>query len=181
MILIAGLGNPGKEYEKTRHNYGFMVIDRLAERNGFPLFKLSKEYRALISMEGDIILAKPQTYMNESGKAIKSIASYYKIEPKDIIVIHDDADIPLGEIKVAEGRSSAGHKGVQSTIDELGTKDFQRIRMGMDSEDPSYKEPVERGEGLEAVVLKNFSKDEEPVVSKAIEEAAAKAEELWKR
>jgi len=181
MILIAGLGNPGKEYEKTRHNYGFRVIDRLAERNSFPPFKLSKEYRALISMEGNVILAKPQTYMNESGKAIKSIASYYKIDPKNIIVIHDDADISLGEIKMAEGRSSAGHKGVQSTIDELGTKNFQRIRMGMDSEDPSYKEPIEKGEGLESVVLKNFGKDEELVVSKAIEEASVKAEELWRR
>ena len=181
MILVAGLGNPDKEYEKTRHNYGFRVIDRLAEKNNFPPFKMSKENNALISMDGNIILAKPQTYMNNSGKAIKKIASYYKIEPKDIIVVHDDADIDLGEIKIAEGRTSAGHKGAQSTINELGTKNFLRIRMGINSEDPSYKKPIERGGGLEAVVLENFSKDEEVLVSKATEEAITKIEELRKR
>jgi peptidyl-tRNA hydrolase, PTH1 family len=172
MILIAGLGNPGKEYEKTRHNYGFMVVDEIQKKEGFPAFSLS-DFNAMISKEGNVILAKPQTYMNDSGKAIRGIAEYYKIEPKDIILIHDDADIKLGELKEGESRGSAGHKGVQSTIDELKTNEFKRIRMGIDSEDPSFKIPViDNKEGLQAVVLKNFSKEEESLVIKAIGEVA---------
>lgn len=172
MKLIVGLGNYGPEYEKTRHNYGFMVVDEIARKQNFPDFKLSKEHNALISIENDVILAKPQTYMNNSGQAVKSIASYYKTEPKDILVIHDDADIDLGEIKEAENQGSAGHKGVQSIIDELKTNEFKRIRMGINSEDPSFK-----GKELEEVVLKNFSKDEEEIVSKTIDNAV---EQIWK-
>lgn len=159
MKLIVGLGNYGPEYEKTRHNYGFMVIDEIAKEHVFPDFKLSKEHFSLISMKDDAILIKPQTYMNNSGKAVKSVASYYKIEPKDILVIHDDADMPLGEIKDAESRGSAGHNGVQSIIDELKTNEFKRMRMGIDSEDPSFK-----NKELEDVVLKNFSASEQPIV-----------------
>ena len=167
MKLIVGLGNYGPEYEKTRHNYGFMVVDEIARKHNFPDFKLSKEHNALISIENDVILAKPQTYMNNSGQAVKSIASYYKTEPKDILVIHDDADIDLGEIKEAENQGSAGHKGVQSIIDELKTNEFKRIRLGINSEDPSFK-----GKELEAVVLKNFSSDEQPIVEETIKRAA---------
>ncbi len=172
MILIAGLGNPDKEYEKTRHNYGFMVVDEIKKMNNFPEFRLSKEYNALISADGKVILAKPQTYMNASGRAIKSIASYYKIPTKDIMVIHDDADVKIGEIKEARARGSAGHNGVQSVIDELKTNGFKRLRMGIASDDPSFKIPIENGEGLESVVLKNFSKEEEPAVEAAIKRAA---------
>lgn len=179
MILIAGLGNPGKEYENTRHNYGFMVIDELAKRNGFPEFKLAKEHNALISLQGNIILAKPQTFMNASGKAVKSIANYYKMPVKNIVIIHDDADVDLGDMKIAEGRGSAGHNGVQSIIDELSTNEFNRVRLGTNSNDPSFKEPVERGEGLESIVLKNFSKDEQDTVSQTIKKAAEKIEESW--
>lgn len=166
MKLIIGLGNYGPEYEKTRHNYGFMVVDELARKNNFPDFKLSKEHNALVSNKGDTILAKPQTYMNNSGKAVKSIASYYKIEPKDILVIHDDADIQLGEIKEVDSRGSAGHNGVQSIIDEIKTNEFKRLRLGIDSEDPSFKD-----KDLEEVVLKNFSKDEESIVEETIKKA----------
>lgn len=172
MKLIVGLGNYGPEYEKTRHNYGFMVVDEIARKHNFPDFKLSKEHNALISIENDVILAKPQTYMNNSGKAVKSIASYYKIQPKDILVIHDDADINLGEIKEAESRGSAGHNGIQSIIDELKTNKFKRTRMGINSEDSSFKDKE-----LEEVVLKNFSEDEEEIVSKTIDNAV---EQIWK-
>ncbi|MFA5714524.1 MAG: aminoacyl-tRNA hydrolase [Candidatus Paceibacterota bacterium] len=166
MKLIIGLGNYGPEYEKTRHNYGFMVIDELARKHDFPDFKLDKEHNALVSIENDVILVKPQTYMNNSGKAIKSVASYYKIESKNILVIHDDADVQLGEIKEAESRGSAGHNGVQSIIDELKTNEFKRLRMGINSEDPSFKDKE-----LEEVVLKNFSKDEEAIVEETIKKA----------
>jgi len=166
MKLIVGLGNYGPEYEKTRHNYGFMVVDEIAKEHGFPDFKLSKEHSAFISMKNDCILINPQTYMNLSGKAVKSVASYYKIEPKDILVIHDDADIDLGEIKEAESRGSAGHNGVRSIIDELKTNEFKRLRMGINSDDPSFK-----GKELEDVVLKNFGSNEEPIVEETIKEA----------
>ncbi len=172
MILIAGLGNPDKEYEKTRHNYGFMVVDEIGRMNNFPEFKFSKEHNALISIEGNVVLAKPQTYMNASGRAVKSIASYYKIPIKDTVVVHDDADVKIGEIKEAEARGSAGHNGVQSVIDELKTNEFKRLRMGIDSDDPSFKIPIERGEGLESVVLKNFSKEEKSIAEGAIKRAA---------
>ena len=166
MKLIAGLGNYGPEYEKTRHNYGFMVIDEIQRKHDFPDFKLDKEHNALISKKGEVLLVKPQTYMNESGKAIKSIASYYKIDIKDIIVIHDDAETNLGEIKEVESRSAAGHNGVRSIIDELKTNEFKRLKLGINSNDPSFK-----NKPLDETVLKNFSKAEEIVALEVIEKA----------
>jgi PTH1 family peptidyl-tRNA hydrolase len=166
MKLIIGLGNYGPEYEKTRHNYGFMAVDEIQRKYNFPDFKLEKEHNALISKKGDVLLIKPQTYMNNSGKAVKSIASYYKVEPKDIIVIHDDAETDLGEIKEVEGRSAAGHNGVRSIINELGTNEFKRLKLGIASDDPSFK-----NNSLEEVVLKNFSKAEEIVALGVIEKA----------
>jgi len=168
MKLIVGLGNYGPEYEKTRHNYGFMVVDEIQRKYGFPDFKLEKEHNALISKKGEVVLVKPQTYMNNSGKAIKSVASYYKIKPADIIVIHDDAETALGEIKEVEGRSAAGHNGVRSIINELGTNEFKRFKLGIASDDPSFK-----NHSLEDAVLKNFGKAEEVVamgvIGKAVE------------
>jgi PTH1 family peptidyl-tRNA hydrolase len=110
--------------------------------------------------------------MNNSGKAVKSIASYYKIKSDDILVVHDDADIKLGEIKEAESRGSAGHNGVQSIIDELGTNQFKRLRMGIGSEDPSFKD-----KSLEEVVLKNFGQEEKSLVEESIKRAV---EIIWK-
>jgi PTH1 family peptidyl-tRNA hydrolase len=166
MELIIGLGNYGPEYEKTRHNYGFMVVERLRKKMDFPEFTTDNKHQAMVSIKDDVIMAEPQTYMNKSGKAVKSLASYYKIKPEDILIIHDDADIPLGEIKKAEGRGSAGHKGVQSVIEELKTNQFKRLRLGIYSEDPSFKD-----KDLEEVVLKNFSKEEDPIVEEAIDKA----------
>ena len=177
MKLIIGLGNYGPEYEKTRHNYGFMAVDEIQRKYNFPDFKLEKEHNALISKKGDVLLIKPQTYMNNSGKAVKSIASYYKVEPKDIIVIHDDAETALGEIKEVEGRSAAGHNGVRSIINELGTNEFKRLKLGISSDDPSFK-----NNPLEEVVLKNFSKAEEiialGVIGKVVELIISKVIDL---
>jgi PTH1 family peptidyl-tRNA hydrolase len=177
MKLIAGLGNYGPEYERTRHNYGFMVIDEIQKKHNFPEFKLEKQHDALISKKGEVLLVKPQTYMNESGKAIKSIATYYKIDLKDIIIIHDDAETNLGEIKEVEGRSAAGHNGVRSIIDELKTNEFKRIKLGINSDDSSFK-----NKPLEDVVLKNFSKAEEivavGVVEKVVELVISKVIDL---
>ena len=141
MKLIVGLGNPGKQYEKTRHNVGFMVLDALRDslkEYNVGEWELSKKFNAEIcgtTVGGDkIVLAKPMTFMNESGIAVQLIAHFYKMTHRDIIVIHDDKDILLGEIKVQTDRSSAGHNGVQSIIDRIGTQDFTRVRVGVKSE-----------------------------------------------
>ena len=147
MILIVGLGNPGKKYEQTRHNVGFRVIDELAKQ------KTRK-----------FIIAKPQSFMNNSGKAVKSLTSFYKIKPENLWVIHDDIDLPVGEIKIAKNRGSAGHKGVQSIINELKTKEFNRIRIGIC---PKTGKP----KAVEKLVLQNFTKEEEKLIKEAIEEA----------
>jgi len=154
MILIIGLGNPGKKYKYTRHNVGFQVIDKLAKikRKGW-------------------ILAKPQTFMNQSGKAVKKlIKTYYPNQAMAKLsellwVIHDDIDIPLGQFKISFGRGSAGHKGVQSIINELGTKDFWRLRIGVS---PKSGKP----QNVEKFVLQNFTKSEEKIIKEVIEKVA---------
>lgn len=172
MILIVGLGNPGKEYEKTRHNAGFMVLDEFAKTHDFPAFKLSKKHSSFIS-EGildqvKVVLAKPQTFMNNSGKAVKSLLGKTK---SDLVVIHDDIDIPLGKVKVSRGSGSAGHKGVDSIIQALGTKDFTRIRIGI-------LPPTGKPKDVENFVLKNFKKEELPLFQSVIQEATASISSL---
>ncbi|MBI1984829.1 MAG: aminoacyl-tRNA hydrolase [Candidatus Wildermuthbacteria bacterium] len=171
MFLIVGLGNPGKEYEHTRHNAGFMALDAFQKEHGFPDFKLSKKHLSLIS-EGilgstKVVLAKPQMFMNSSGKAVVSLAkpSFSKLGlAKELIVIHDDIDILLGKVKVSKGSGSAGHKGADSIIQALGTKDFTRIRIGIL---PKEGKPAD----VEDFVLRKFSKDETAMLSPAIEAA----------
>lgn len=174
MKLLIGLGNPGKKYENTRHNTGFMAIDAVATNFNFSAFGGStgggqSKFNAEIS-EGTIgdekvILAKPQTFMNESGQTVKAITDYYKITVEDITVIHDDLDILLGEYKIARDRSSAGHKGVQSIIETLGTKNFARIRIGIGTEDKKIP--------AEAFVLENFTDQEKEVIDGIIEKVTA--------
>lgn len=145
MILVVGLGNPGHKYKKTRHNIGFRVIDALKK-------KISNK---------DTVLFKPQIYMNQSGKEVKSLATKYKIPATNIWVIHDDIDLPLGTIRVSQNVSSAGHKGVQSIIDELGTKNFTRIRIGIQPK-------TEKPQNVERFVLQKFTKEEEKIIKKII-------------
>jgi len=145
MVLIVGLGNPGKEYERTRHNIGFRVIDALAKNKPHHL-----------------VLLKPQTFMNKSGDAVIDAVNFYKIKPADLWVIHDDIDLMLGETKISRNRGSAGHKGVDSIIKKLGTKDFNRIRIGIC---PESGKP----ESVEKFVLENFTKKEEETIKKVIE------------
>jgi len=140
MFLIVGLGNPGRSYRYTRHNVGFMVIDRLREqetRFGFPEWKPDKKFQAELSgtqIDNEkIILAKPMTYMNESGVAVQKIASYYQIPRDRIIVIHDDKDLDLGTIRVQTDRGHAGHNGVKSIFQHIGQDGVIRIRVGIKS------------------------------------------------
>ncbi|MDP2946617.1 MAG: aminoacyl-tRNA hydrolase [Nanoarchaeota archaeon] len=144
--LIVGLGNPGKKYEKTRHNVGFRIIDELEKQ----IFDV------------DIILLKPDNFMNNSGRAVKKIIRNSKFEIQNLIIVHDDIDLPFGTIRTSKNSSSAGHKGVQSIIDTLGTKNFTRIRIGIK---PSHEIDTTK------FVLKNFSKDEEEKLPEIIKKA----------
>lgn len=133
MKLIIGLGNPGDEYESTRHNIGFMVVEKLARdlTPGEPVWKKDEKRNVLTTKIGDMLLVKPQTFMNNSGFAVKALLDFYKLSPADVWIVHDDMDLPLAKIKIREKGSSAGHNGVQSIIDQLKTNEFVRFRLGI--------------------------------------------------
>ena len=158
MKLIVGLGNSGKKYEKTRHNVGFMVLDKLI---GKDKFVFDKKFNAEIHKTKDVIYIKPQTFMNLSGQAVKKVATFFKIKPQDITVISDDIYLDSGDMRLREKGSSGGHKGLQSIIDELGANDFKRIRIGINM-------PPEKMNS-EDYVLQNFSKEEFATIKNVIE------------
>lgn len=135
MNLIVGLGNPGEQYEKTRHNAGFIAVDALANTKGVGEWQLKDKFKTEITEFTDensdkTILAKPQTFMNLSGEAVQALKHFYKLENDDITVVHDELDIPSGEVREKTGGSSAGHNGVESIINHIG-EDFHRIRIGI--------------------------------------------------
>ncbi len=163
MKIFVGLGNPGKKYEKTRHNVGFMVLDRLAQGLEWNESKNTKALWAKKEINSEEIeLFKPMTFMNESGIAV----SYAKKKhPKaEIIVVHDDKDIKLGEIKIQKNRSAAGHNGVKSIIEHLGTQDFTRVRIGI-----APKENI--SEDVADFVLNKFTKEEQSILNETIDRA----------
>lgn len=177
MILVVGLGNPGKKFEKTRHNLGFRIINGFAGKNNFPDFRLSKKYNAAMSenvLAGEkIILAKPQTFMNESGKAVRSLIKNHKLETphqnkfgtgqvRNLVVVHDDLDLPFGKIRISIGKNSGGHKGVESIIKELGTKDFVRFRVGIMNR-------ISEIRNTEKFVLEKFTREEEEIFKEVAE------------
>lgn len=177
MKLIIGLGNPGRKFQKTRHNLGFRVIDVLKKRNNFSKFELKRELNFLISKgkfnNKKIILAKPQTFMNESGKAVKLLVTHYKLRVTNLFVVHDDIDLPLGKIRIVKNRGAAGHRGIQSIIDELGTKNFIRFRIGIrrrktETGSPSGLWWVSKNQKLEKFVLQKFTKEEEKILKEVI-------------
>jgi PTH1 family peptidyl-tRNA hydrolase len=145
MKLIVGLGNPGKQYEKTRHNMGFSVLDLIADAFGADAFQNNEKFKGAVARfaagTDDVILAKPATFMNRSGDAVSRIAVFYKIAPTDIAVVHDEMDLPAGEIKFSFGRGAAGHNGVASIIAALGTEEFLRVRIGIGKGKNVLKKP----------------------------------------
>ncbi len=183
MILIIGLGNPGKKYENTRHNVGSRVVDELRSSPLFATARVVDELRSsphfatacvneLVPLSlKNVILEKPKTFMNESGKAIKSLIKQYKIKPENLIVIHDDIDLALGTIRIVKNRGAAGHKGVESIIKELGTKDFNRIRIGIC---PKVGKP----ESVDRFVLQNFTKQEEKILKEVVQIVIEKISEI---
>jgi len=143
MQIIVALGNPGKQYEKTRHNAGWLFIDEFYKEKkdelNFGEWSENKKFCAMIceghENGGKIILAKPTTFMNESGRAVAALINFYKSDPADLTVIHDEIDLPLGAFKIQNDISSAGHRGVQSIIDAIGTQNFTRVRIGIGKDD----------------------------------------------
>lgn len=170
MKLIIGLGNPGEKYQDTPHNLGFAAVGAIQKeyQEFFNDFKFNKKLKAEISKgkfpDKEIILAKPQTFMNLSGQSARAIKSFYKIKPEDIWVFHDDVDLPLGKIRISKNASAAGHKGVQSIINELGTKNFIRFRLGV-------KTPLAEKMPSEDFVLKKFSKPNQAKANQMIRQA----------
>lgn len=138
MKMIVGLGNPGKQYENTRHNIGFMALDRLADSYGVSWSQETKFQAKVASamVDGEkILLVKPMTYMNESGQAVEKMSQYYKIDPDNMLIIYDDLDLPTGKLRLRQSGSAGGHNGIKSIISHLGTSNFKRIRTGIDRPD----------------------------------------------
>ena len=171
MFIIAGLGNPDEKYQGTRHNVGFDVVDRLAEK--YQIAVDTKKHRALIGkgvIEGQkVLLVKPQTYMNLSGESIRSLVEYYKIDPEEeLIVIYDDISLEPGKIRIRKKGSAGGHNGIKNIIAQLGTQNFQRIKVGV-GEKP-------KGWDLADYVLGHFSKEDRGLVDDALKRAAGAVE-----
>ncbi len=164
MDLIVGLGNPGGKYKASRHNVGFFVVQALKKKLDFPAFTVRKKFKAKISKKDNLILAKPQTYMNNSGQSVAALVNFYKLKPENLWVIHDDIDISSGKFKIQKNISSAGHKGVQSIIDSLGTHAFHRLRIGIKPETPS-RIPTEK------FVLQKLPFNEKIKIKKTTQEA----------
>jgi PTH1 family peptidyl-tRNA hydrolase len=166
MILVAGLGNPGSEYASTKHNLGYLTVDEIGKRTGIDLKK--KKFRGLYgegALNNDkLILLKPETYMNRSGESVSSAASFYNIPAENIIIIHDELDLPAGTVRIKAGGGSAGHKGITSVMNELGSGDFIRIRIGIGK--------PEQKSGTVSHVLSKFKKGESELLRESVFRAA---------
>ena len=165
VFLIVGLGNPGREYRLTRHNIGFMCLDRLGDRLGTAFTRV--ESRALVAKaayeSSRLILAKPQTYMNLSGQAVSALARFYKVPLEHLLVAYDDVDLPLGMLRLRPGGGSAGQKGMQSIVERLGTQTFPRLRLGIGR-------PPGRMEAAD-YVLQDFSRQETELLPDLLDRA----------
>jgi peptidyl-tRNA hydrolase, PTH1 family len=167
MKLIVGLGNPGQEYSSNRHNIGFLCLNHFARVHRLVLDK--KQGKARVGTGhvagNDVVLARPQTYMNASGVSVSQLLQRYKITPEDLIVVHDDLDLPLGKIRIRKGSSAAGHNGIKSIIASLETQDFIRIRVGI-------SRPQTPGENVEGTivdyVLGDFTPQDKPIIEATI-------------
>ena len=174
--LIVGLGNPGPQYSRNRHNIGFQCVELLAQRHGLRLDKL--QHRAMtgsgvITCGGErykVLLARPLTFMNASGEAVAPLARYYGVGPQDLIVIHDDLDLASGKLRLRGGGSSGGQNGIKSIIERLGSPDFARVKVGI-GRPPGRMDPAD-------YVLQNFSAAEEEVFT-PLRERVGDAVECW--
>lgn len=168
-VLIVGLGNPGKEYEDTRHNIGFLCLDEFAKANDFGGWVDKKDLKCRLAQQTladtRVILCKPTTFMNLSGEAVQAVSSFYKIHPSQIVVVHDELDIDFGHIRTRAGGSAAGHNGIKSVIQHLG-EDFARIRIGIGPKNPPQIDSAD-------FVLQKFSSDEQSHLGELTRETSA--------
>ncbi len=171
-FLFVGFGNPGREYIHTRHNIGFMLIDRIAVRLNAQGMKLQSKAIVTSSIyEGHkLILAKPQTYMNLSGQSVQGLLHFYKLPIENLLVTHDDLDIPFGTIRIRPGGGPGGQRGMADTIDRLGTKEFPRLRLGI-GRPPGRMDPKD-------YVLQDFSKDDQKFLPEVLDRASEAALEF---
>lgn len=176
MKLIIGLGNPGKEYEQHRHNIGYMVIDALEKAWEAHIVKKNHSILSTIievNIDNErVLLVKPLTFMNNSGEAASTLSRFYKVDLEDIVVIHDDLDLPLGQVKVAKGVGPKGHNGIVSVEQMLKNHDFWRVRMGIENRDTESKVAGE------AYVLGDFTKEENRIVAEMLHRAVVEIEKL---
>ena len=165
-FLLIGLGNPGREYKDTRHNFGFMLIDRIAVRLNARGLKVQSKAIVTDAMYQDrkMILAKPQTYMNLSGQSVQGLVHFYKIPLTNLMVLSDDLDIPFGTIRIRAAGGPGGQRGLSSVIESLGTKDFPRLRLGI-GRPPGRMDPAN-------FILQNFSRDETKSISEILDAGA---------
>ncbi len=167
--LIVGLGNPGQKYKNTWHNLGFWAVDEFAKNNDFPNFRLDKKINALISQKENVILVKPQAFMNNSGQIVKSLLTKHRHSIamamlwRNLIIIHDDADLEKGVLRISKDRGTAGHKGLDSIVGNIKTKNFVRIRLGV-----RPKNYIPGSKSLKRFVLKKFNKAEEKTVREVL-------------
>ena len=158
--LLVGLGNPGREYRETRHNVGFMILDRLAARERAE-FRTEKSWHADVARAGDLVLCKPLTYMNLSGQAVRPLSQFYKIDPAQILVILDDMALPLGKLRLRPDGSAGGHNGLKSMIEHFGTQAVPRLRVGIGS---AQDDAVDH-------VLGRFTLEEKPLLEQSLARA----------
>jgi PTH1 family peptidyl-tRNA hydrolase len=170
--IIVGLGNPGRQYADNRHNVGFRCVDHLASAHGLSFSRRRK--RASIALgtvlRRSVVLVKPCTYMNKSGRPVAAVTRYYRVPARRLLVVYDDLDLPLGTTRLRPSGGSGGHRGVRSIINQLGKQEFPRLRIGI-GRPPGRMDPAE-------YVLQDFSDDEEPILERTLEQAVA-AIETW--
>lgn len=172
MRLVVGLGNPGPRYVWTRHNLGFLVVSALSERWGIPLNRESLDAswgQGRVGAE-TVVLSQPATYMNLSGRAVSHLLKYFRLTPGDLVVIHDDLDVPLGRLKIVDQGGPGGHRGVSSIMGALGTEEFLRVKLGIGR--PPGQVPAE------AYVLARFAPEEEEIIAGLVERAAEAVDTL---
>jgi len=168
VILVVGLGNPGKKYAATRHNLGFLVVDRVVERAAAPAYreKFSGAFTDFERAGTRMGVLKPATYMNDSGRSVLAAAAFYKIAPGEVLIVHDELDLAFGDVRLKRGGGEAGHNGLKSVTQHLGTKDYVRLRLGVGKPPPGF-----HGSGAD-FVLEGFALAERAQVGDIVERAA---------
>ena len=180
--LIVGLGNPGDKYTNTRHNLGFEILEHFCRKINAPEFSFNKKFNAEISqvtINGEqLVLVRPQTFMNNSGTAVSAVKNFFKLDPANVIIVYDELDLPLGQIKIRLGGAAAGHHGVESIIESLGTDQFVRVRAGIGSLRTESSEHHKDHKVAEKYVVEDFHSDERSKVKHLVKHASGALELL---